>query len=168
MRQPPAKSRFPVSLFATPNPVHQEVFYTVPRAGHLIGAPDHRIQRNHFPGHELILCLRGRGYVRIAGAVHDVASGQFVWINCHHPHEHGSVKQDPWEVYWVRIEGPRLARLCDLLSVTESPVFSDFDHVAASPLYREIFRLMPGDAPESPALIHAAVGQLIALAFCAR
>lgn len=168
MRSPPAKSRFPLSLFATPNPVHQEVFYTVPRAGHLIGAPDHRIQRNHFPGHELILCLRGRGYVRIAGAVHDVASGQFVWINCHHPHEHGAVKGDPWEVYWVRIEGPRLARLCDLLAVTESPVFSDFDHIAASPLYREIFRLMPGDAPEAPALIHAAVGQLIALAFCAR
>lgn len=168
MRSKPRKSSFPTSLFATPNPVHQDVFYTVPRAGHLIGGPDHLIRRNHFPGHELILCLQGQGYVRVAGNIHSVKSGQLVWINCHHPHEHGAVKEDPWEVYWVRIEGPRLARMCDILSVTEAPVFLGFDLPAAKPLYEEIFRLMPDNAPEAPALIHAAVGQLIALAFCAR
>ena len=56
------RSHFPVSLFATPSPQHQDVFYTVPRAGHLVGGADHHVRRDHFPGHELILCLRGRGW----------------------------------------------------------------------------------------------------------
>ncbi|RYD84844.1 MAG: AraC family transcriptional regulator, partial [Verrucomicrobiaceae bacterium] len=143
-------------------------FYTVPRAGHLVGGADHHIQRDHFPGHELILCLNGRGFVRVAGRSHPVQEGQFVWVNCHQPHEHGAVRSDPWEVYWIRIEGPRLARLSEVLSVTESPVFTAFDHAAAELLFRQIFTLLPHDTPEVVAQIHAAVAQLIALTFLAR
>jgi len=168
MPEPPAKSRFPVSLYATPSAAHQDIFYTVPRAGHLIAGPDHHIRRNHFPGHELILCLRRCGWVRIDGRTHGLKAGDFAWINCHRPHEHGAVKTDPWEVYWLRIEGPRLAQMCNILSVVANPVFPGFDHAAAAPLYLEIFRLIVGNAPEAPALIHAAVARLLALAFCAR
>lgn len=164
----PRKNRFPVSLYATPNAVHQDVFYTVPRAGHLIGGTEHHIQRHHFPGHELILCLRGRGFVRVQGRRHPVEAGQFVWVNCHHPHEHGADVQEPWEVLWVRAEGPQLARICSILSVDAIPVFAGFNRRAAEPLYREIFRLMESDAPEAVPLIHAAVARLIALAFIAR
>lgn len=162
------ENRFPVSLYATPSPRHQHVFYTAPRAGHLIAGPEHHIQRDHFPGHELILCLRGRGWARIAGRTHPVKRGDFVWINCHRPHEHGAVKSDPWEVYWVRIEGPRLEPMCNILSVGANPVFTGFDRAAAVPLFRELFALIASDAPEAPALIHAVVGRLLALAFCAR
>jgi AraC-like DNA-binding protein len=162
------RSAFPISLFATPNPVHQEVFYTVPRAGHLVGGADHHIRRDHFPGHELILCLSGKGFVRVAGRTHRVEPGTFVWVNCHHPHEHGAVKSDPWEVYWVRIEGPRLARIWEILAAGPAPVFADFDHVAAEQVYREIFRLLSSDDPEAPALLHAAVARLVALAFSSR
>jgi AraC-like DNA-binding protein len=168
MQRTRSKSHFPTSLFATPNPVHQDIFYTVPRAGHLVGGADHHVQREHFPGHELILCLRGRGYVRISGRRHEAGPGQLVWINCHHPHEHGASQEDPWEVYWVRIEGPRLAQMCDILSIASNPVLADFDRAAAEPLFREIFRLMSGNTPEAPALIHATVARLVALVFCAR
>lgn len=168
MSQRADRSTFPVSLFATPSPVHQEVFYTVPRAGHLVGGADHHIQRDHYPGHELILCLRGHGFVRIAGRSHRVSVGEFVWVNCHRPHEHGAIKSDPWEVYWVRVEGPRLARIWEVLGAEALPVFAEFDRIAAEPIYREIFALMVGDAPEAPALLHAAVARLVALAFSAR
>jgi AraC-like DNA-binding protein len=164
----PLRSWFPVSRYATPSPAHQEVFYTVPRAGHLVAGPEHLVARRHFPGHELILCRRGQGWVRIAGRVHPVRPGELVWINCHHPHEHGAMKSDPWEVYWIRTEGPRLEQMCRILAVTANPVFTGFDHRAAGALYREIFGLMGGNAPEAPALIHARVAQLVALAFCAR
>ena len=102
------ENRFPVSLYATPSPAHQDVFYTVPRAGHIIAGPAHHIKRDHFPGHELILCLRGRGWTRIAGRTHKVGQGDLVWINCHHPHEHGAVTEEPWEVFWIRAEGPHI------------------------------------------------------------
>jgi AraC family transcriptional regulator, arabinose operon regulatory protein len=165
---PLRKNRFPVSLYATPNAVHQDVFYTVPRAGHLIGGTEHHVQREHFPGHELILCLRGRGFVRVQGRRHAVEAGQFVWVNCHHPHEHGADGRDPWEVLWVRVEGPRLARICSILSADSAPVFAGFNRRAAEPRYREVFELMASDAPEAAALIHATVARLIALAFVAR
>jgi AraC family transcriptional regulator, arabinose operon regulatory protein len=162
------KSRFPISLYATPSPAHRDVFYTVLRAGHLIGGPEHRVRRDHFPGHELLLCLRGRGYVRVAGRTHHVSRGEFVWINCRIPHEHGALKSDPWEVLWIRIEGPRLEAMCNILSITVSPVFNGFDRATAVPVFREIFRLMKSDAPGVPAFIHAAVARLLALAFAAR
>jgi AraC family transcriptional regulator, arabinose operon regulatory protein len=168
MRAAPASSRFPVSLYATPNPAHQDVFYTAPRAGHLIAGPEHHIRRGHFPGHELILCLRGQGWVRIGGRTHPVKRGDLVWINCHRPHEHGAVKSNPWEVYWVRIEGPKLEPMCSILSVWANPVFSRFNAAAAAAVFREVFDLIRGNAPEAPALIHAAIARLIALAFCAR
>src|SRR5215207_7407459 len=105
MPRHPAKPRFPVNLFATPTAAHQEIFYTIPRAGHMIASPDHRMRRVHFPGHELILCRSGRGWARIAGRTHGVQPGDLVWINCHHPHEHGGLRSEPWEVFWIRIEG---------------------------------------------------------------
>jgi AraC-like DNA-binding protein len=161
------KSRFPVSLYATPNAAHQDVFYTVPRAGHLVGGADHHIHREHYPGHELILCLRGHGFVRVHGRKHAVRPGDFAWINCHHPHEHGAEKSDPWEVLWVRVEGPGLARMCSILSVGNAPVFTGIDRRAAERLYREIFSLIQMDTADSPPRIHAAVARLIALAFIA-
>ena len=164
----PAPSRFPVSLFATPNPAHQEVFYTVPRAGHVIAGIEHHIRRDHFPGHELILCWRGRGFARIAGRLHAVRAGDLLWVNCHHPHEYGAEKSDPWEVLWIRMEGPRLARMWELLAISEAPVFQNLDVESARPLYEEIFRHMAGEEPEAPAMIHAAAARLMALAFAAR
>lgn len=168
MAQPLPASRFPVSLYATPNPAHQEVFYTVPRAGHLLAGPEHHIKRDHFPGHELILCLRGKGWTRIAGRTHQVRAGDLVWINCHHPHEHGAVGDDPWEVYWIRAEGPRLAQLAELLDVRNIPVVRGLDLRRATPVYRELFRLIQADSPQAPALIHAQVAALLAQAYCAR
>lgn len=158
-------TRFPVSLYHTANPVHQDVFYTVPRAGHMIGGPDHHIRREHFPGHELIYCLRGTGYARIEGVTHRVGPGELAWINCHHPHEHGADRSDPWEVFWIRVEGPRLERMCTMLSANTNPVFP-----VPSPeaIYRELFSLLENDAPDSAPRIHAAVARLLALICCAR
>lgn len=159
---------FPISFYATPNAEYQDIFYTVPRAGHLVRDPEHHIQRDHFPGHELILCLQGQGFVRVHGFRHPVKAGELVWVNCHHPHEHGAIPADPWEVFWVRIEGPRLEQVCTILATETRPVFKDFDSEAAIAAYHEIFRLMEAPTPEAAPLIHAAVAKLIALTFCAR
>jgi AraC-like DNA-binding protein len=156
------------SLFATPSALHEEIFYTVVRAGHLIGGPDHYIHREHYPGHELILCIRGRGDVSIRGRRHPVAAGQLAWVACHRPHEHGADPRDPWELYWIRVDGPRLSRIAEVLDVESNPVFVECDFDSAALAYREIFDLMEGSRPDAPALIHAAAARLIALAFASR
>ncbi|MBA3699747.1 MAG: AraC family transcriptional regulator [Planctomycetes bacterium] len=166
--RPSRRAHFPVSLFATANPLHQEIFLTVPRAGHLIGGDDHHIRRDHFPGHELILCLAGRGYVRIAGREHPVARGDLLWVDCRRPHQHGPLADDPWEVVWVRAEGPRLTRTADVLGVEQAPVFPGFDVTTIEPIFRTVFRLIEHGGASAPALIHAEVTRLVALAFAAR
>lgn len=163
-----APTSLPTSLFATPSALHAELFYTVVRAGHLIGGPDHHIQRPHYPGHELILCLRGRGFTRIGGRRHLVGARQLVWTNCHRPHEHGAIASDPWELYWMRIEGPRLDRMAAVLEVESAPVFSGFDFAEAGRIFRAVFALMKEQRAEAPARIHAALAQLLALLFTAR
>ena len=159
---------FLVSLYGTASIAHQQIFYTIPRAGHLIAGSEHRIRRDHFPGHELILCLKGRGSVRVMGQTHPVGPGDFVWVNCHHPHEHGGSAEEAWEVLWVRIEGPALDHMCRILSVSERPVFPSFDLASAKPVYKRIFDLMSGDSALAPARLHAEVAQLLSLAFCSR
>lgn len=162
------RAHFPVSLFATATAAHQEIFSTVVRAGHLIGGDDHHIRRDHFPGHELILCLRGRGYVRIAGREHPVAPGDLVWVDCRRPHQHGPLAADPWEVLWIRAEGPGLTRTADLLGVETAPVIGGIPPAESEPPYRTVFRLMAAGGGAAPALIHAEVARLVALAFVAR
>jgi AraC family transcriptional regulator, arabinose operon regulatory protein len=157
-----------VSLHSTPAPAHQDVFYTVPRAGHLQASPSHRIRRDHYPGHELILCLAGRAWTRVAGRTHAVRAGDFVWLNCHHPHEHWAEPDDPWEAMWVRAEGPQLAKLAELMSVRTSPVISGVDRREAVAAYRQAFKLLAQGSPESPALLHAAVARLLGAVCAAR
>jgi AraC-like DNA-binding protein len=167
MSHAPTTTRFVVSLFDTPNASHQEVFYTVPRAGHLVGGADHHVQRDHFPGHELIWCLKGKGWIQLQGKVHGVTAGELAWINCSKPHSHWADRADPWEVYWIRIEGPRLESLSRMLGTEVNPVFSGCPSDAPS-VYPEVFNWMKSPTPESPALIHVAVARLVAAAFCAR
>lgn len=164
----PVASVFPISLYATASPIYRDVFYTVPRAGHLIGGAEHHVTREHFPGHELIFCLHGRGFVRVAGVTQQVEEGDLVWVNCHHPHEHGAIATDPWEVFWVRIEGPRLEQMCQLLGVDGQPVITGVDAEKCVAVYRDVFKLMIGGAPEATPLLHAAIAQLISLVFTAR
>src|SRR5688500_3171274 len=142
MAPAPDLSHFPVSLYATSSPLEQEIFYTVPRAGHLVGGDDHHIRRDHFPGHELILCLDGRGYLRIAGREHVVAPGDLAWVDCRRPHQHGPLAEDPWEVLWLRVEGPRLTRTAELLGTEAAPVITGIPPAAAAPLYHAVFALM--------------------------
>ena len=171
MPSPPSPARrahFPVSLFATAHPTHQEIFFTVARAGHLVGGDDHHIRRDHFPGHELIWCLGGRGYVRIAGREHAVASGDLVWVDCRRPHQHGPLAADPWEVLWIRAEGPGLTRTAEVLGVEAAPVVSGLPAASVEPLYRTVFQLMGAGGAAAPALIHAEVARLVALIFVAR
>jgi AraC family transcriptional regulator, arabinose operon regulatory protein len=140
----------------------------VPRAGHLQASSSHRIRRDHYPGHELILCLAGRAWTRVAGRTHAVRAGDFVWLNCHHPHEHWAEPDDPWEAMWVRAEGPQLAKLAELMSVRTSPVISGVDRREAVAAFRQAFKLLAQGSPESPALLHAAVARLLGAVCAAR
>jgi AraC-like DNA-binding protein len=168
MPVPTSETLFLQNLYATPADWQRDLFYSVVRAGHLKGGTDHRIQRETYPGHELILCLRGRGWVQIAGKRHDVAPQELVWVNCHHPHAYGAVSKDPWELYWVRVEGRALDRLAQLLEVRSMPVLGGFDAAGAAVEFERSFQYLDGNRPCDAANVNAAIAAIIAKAFDAR
>lgn len=135
------------------------------RAGHLRGGINHRIERETYPGHELMLCIRGKGWVRVAGRKHDVSAAQLVWVNCHHAHAYGAVTDDPWELYWLRAEGRSLDRIAQMLQCERSLLWTNQYNDEA--LLRANFR-SPSTKPGDTASCDAAVAEIIAIAFESR
>jgi AraC-like DNA-binding protein len=168
MALPRRETHFPVSLYGTPSPIHSEIFYTVLRAGHLVSGPGYRVERDHFPGFELIYCLSGRGQVRVQGLRHEVRPGDLAFFDCHHPHQHSTGTTDPWAAYWIRIEGPRLERMCSILDLDRDPIIHGLDRVETLATFEQIFTLLESGAADAAPRIHAAVAKLLALACCAR
>jgi AraC-like DNA-binding protein len=160
---------FLTNLWATPPDWAEEVFYCAVRAGHLKAGKDHRIERETYPGHEWIWCLRGQGWVQVGGKRHRVGEGDLVWVNCHYPHRYGAVEGDPWEVYWVRAEGRDLDKLARLLQVGSGPVIglaAERERMTAG--FEEVFRQMGGIRPCDLAGAHAVMTEWIARCFAER
>ncbi len=159
---------FMTNLYATPADWQRDLFYSVVRAGHLQAGYEHRIARETYPGHELILCLKGYGWVQVAGKRHEVGPGSLLWVNCHHPHLYGAAKKNPWELYWLRVEGRSLDRIAELLQVRSQPVLSGINEAATAQEFERAFQSMSGTRPSDAALVNAAVAAIIGLAFHVR
>jgi AraC-like DNA-binding protein len=159
---------FFTNLYATPADWQRDLFYSVVRAGHLRAGFEHRIERETYPGHELIFCLRGRGWVQVGGKRHEVSAGLLVWVNCHHPHLYGAHNRDPWELYWMRLEGRSLDRIAELLQVRSQPVLEGINEKSVMQEFENAFQHMIGTRPSDAALASASVAALIGLAFHVR
>lgn len=164
----PRETEFVINHHATPAEWQRDLFYSVVRAGHLRAGTEHRIERETYPGHELILCLRGKGWVRVAGRQHEITTGQLVWVNCHHAHAYGAVTSEPWELYWLRAEGRSLDRLAQMLQVRNQPVLDGIDCTKTKPFFERLFTAMQSTKPGDAAVCDAAVSEIIAIAFEAR
>lgn len=162
------ETSFITNLYATPADWQRDLFYSVVRGGHLKAGLEHRIQRETYPGHELILCISGRGWVQVNGKRHEVGADELVWVNCHHPHAYGANPKEPWELYWIRIEGRPLEKVANLLEIRSQPVIRSLNAQQAAGEFERIFRHMTGTRPSDAALVNSAVTALIALAFEAR
>ena len=168
MTTPRRESEYPVSLYGTPTPEHQDVFYTVPRAGHVVGGIGHRIERSQISGHEVMLCVGGRGWVQACGRRRAVGPGQWVWVDGRKAHRYGASEEDPWELFWVRMEGPRLNRLSELLGVDGVAVWDARREQEAVGVYRSVFGGMGREGVGGVAALSADLARLLALVAEAR
>ncbi len=160
--------RILASHFHTPSAPSQQLFHTVLRAGHLKSTPDYGVERASYPGHDLLFCVGGRGFVRCGGKSFSVARGQLAWIDCRAPHAHWADAQAPWELLWLRADG-RQTRACGAaLMVDSRPLFNLRNANEAALLFRRIFALLTERPLALDASLHAAVAGLIALLFEAR
>jgi AraC family transcriptional regulator, arabinose operon regulatory protein len=163
IRLMPGKTEFMVSCYHTPSERARRLFYVVVRAGHLRSAPDYRVERDHLPGHDLLLCLSGSGFVLTGNRRFKVEANELAWISGHHPHAHWADPCDPWELLWIRIDGRAIEETCNILSVSRLPVFSG---IAADRLRKEFLRileLMDRRPLALDAILNAAVGEIVAI-----
>jgi AraC family transcriptional regulator, arabinose operon regulatory protein len=160
--KPAASTRFLLSLFHTPSAETFACHHSVMRAGHLTAGPEHHIARDHYPGHELILCLRGQGEVQVQGKAWPVKEGELAWIDCSQPHAYWAVKTDPWEVYWLRFDGPQGARWAENLAVRLHPVFRQFPLRSVRPIFDRIFRRLQATDVATEAWLNSDLTELVA------
>jgi AraC-like DNA-binding protein len=157
-----------VSHFHTPSALSQRLFHTVLRAGHLETAPDYAVERLSRPGHDLLLCLSGHGFVRVGGKTFPVAAGQLAWIDCRAPHAHWADAGAPWELYWLRADGKQTRACARALNVGEQPLFDLRGTDDAVAVFEQIFVLLRDRPLALDAALHGAMANLIALMFAAR
>ena len=123
MNKAPKKTEILESLFHTPTEASRQVFYCVLRAGHLISGEDYLKVHPNYPGHKLLLCLRGNGFVKVNDRDWSVSPGNIAWIFRGDDNSHWPAKGSPWEMLWIRVDGaadgpdlphPHLGRLAGL------------------------------------------------------
>lgn len=164
----PKQTKILVSLFHTPTDASRQVFYCVLRAGHLIAGLDYRKVHPNYPGHKILLCLKGNGFIRVNERIWPVGRGQIAWIFNHHENAHWPLEDSPWEMYWVRVEGPHMDQIYQTLTASGSPVFAGVDERRCAAIYRRIFRIMKQRSIAMEAALHAEVAMLITQLFEAR
>lgn len=158
---PQAAARVVVSLHTPAAPAWQGLLYTVVRAGHVIGSDGPWFRRDSHPGHEWIYCVRGQGRFIAGGVDHSIRPGDWVWVNGHHPHAYGPDPIDPWEVLWLRFDGPGIEGIWTRIQQAGGPVFPGLANRPTRIWFSRLFRLLRNDAP-SAAAIHALIAAQLA------
>lgn len=154
------------SYFHTPGGESSRLFHTVLRAGHMQASRNYRVERSFYPGHDLLFCVAGAGWVRCADKTFAVSPSQLAWIDGRQPHAHWADPQRPWELFWLRIDGQPSRLFSEALRVREAPLFDVPDSVRAN--FVTVFTLLSERPLSIDTGLHAAISALMARLFESR
>jgi AraC-like DNA-binding protein len=125
--------------------------------GYFPRASAHRIEREQ-PLRSSIFnyCVQGSGFCQIAGARHEVRTGDLMVVPAGQRHAYGTSSERPWTIHWFHAMGANVARLLEHLGVSAaSPVV----HLGRSPeleaLFTEVREALEDDYSEHQ-LLYAA------------
>jgi AraC-like DNA-binding protein len=144
------------------------VFYSVLRAGHLISGRDYKKVHPNYPGHKLLLCLKGSGFVRVNGRDWPVNQGDLAWIFNDNENAHWPAEGSPWEMYWIRVVGPHMEEIHRVMTSVGSPVFTGIDSRKVEASLKRIFKILDQRPIAMEAALHVEVAQILKLLFEAR
>lgn len=86
--------------------------------GHYPKAQWHFVERGEgIDQSVLIFCQSGTGWARVAGNTLRIRPGQVLVTPPGQPHAYGADPSDPWTIYWVHLDGDKVALLADLLEL---------------------------------------------------
>jgi AraC-like DNA-binding protein len=142
-------------------PDWRRYFHTVLRAGHLRASADYVVRRRSCPGQDVLFCVKGAGWIECAGKRYHVRQNEVAWLENEQPHAHGPDASRPWELLWVRLDGPGLMQLRRLLFAHESAVLDAPQEL--SRWFAHVFRLLEKPAPRVDLRLHRLIAELFCL-----
>lgn len=145
----------------------RKCFLSVLRAGWRRATAGEEVRRAGCPGQDLLYCRRGRGWIEREGRRWTVGSGQLAWLCNERPHAHGASTDDPWELYWLRFDGPGMAELTARLRVESDPVFP-LAAPAAERWFGRLFVELEARNPAGEIALLGLLSELLALLRAAR
>ena len=99
--------------------------------------------RKSFFGHQIMFMVAGSGKGTYRGQTWTAGAGEAVLMDLRQPHSYWSERANPWEMYWVLLDGPGVAAVFDaLLSSAGSCVipFASADRMRAD--FKGLFTLL--------------------------
>lgn len=154
------KTSFPVSLHYVPAPGWRGASCTALRAGHVIAAPDYRVERQSHPGQDVLFCQSGAGSVQTLGQTAEILAGDLVWIANEKPHAHMAAPRNPWTLLWVRLDVPDPAEIRKWLFGDRFPSVAVGDRARLEAWFMRLFAAMRTRDPALDMHLHALVGEL--------
>lgn len=139
------------------------VWWYVLNGAHWRCAPDYGCRNRRFFGHQVMYMVRGWGEGEYRGERFRAGPGAAVLMDLADVHGYRSDPKDPWEMFWVRFDGPGVhAAFESLLRAGRSCVLPVADNARMRRDFGALFRLLGKQAPGREAWVAARLVALLA------
>lgn len=90
--------------------------------GHFIYEPGYSLTRSSYDSFLLIYVQQGSMHFHMEDTTYDVCQGQFVLLNCYHPHSYHADRN--CETVWIHFDGPAAPTYCKIIHEKLGVVFT--------------------------------------------
>lgn len=129
----------------TPSALARKLYLYPLLAGYFIYEPGYFIERNHFDNFLIMYISKGICTVSAGSKSYTASAGQFVLLDCYHPHSYGS--EDLWEAVWMHFDGPLARAYYDEIWSGCGPVISPAHPEVLSGLLSRIYEIFRTSCP---------------------
>lgn len=129
----------------TPSALARKLYLYPLLTGYFIYEPGYFIERNHFDNFLIMYICKGICTVSAGSKSYTASAGQFVLLDCYHPHSYGS--EDLWEAVWMHFDGPLARAYYDEIWSGCGPVISPAHPEILSGLLSRIYEIFQTSSP---------------------
>ncbi len=151
------------SFHYLPDPMWSLALLHIPRSGKIAAGPDYRIERTSSPGQDLLFCVAGSGSITVDGTTIQVGPGELAWLPGEVPHGHAADPDDPWTIYWLRVDGAQIATIRTKLVGPDGGVMPIRHGVALIGWFEKLFDCMRTRPPGCDLLLNQLMAELLAI-----
>jgi AraC-like DNA-binding protein len=137
----------------------RRVFNVVLDFGHFRASSGYRVERRRVPGHELLYCVSGSGFVASDKRRFRVKPCDLAWLSGFNAQ--WADENMPWEVLWMRVEGQQMEHAWAVLSVEERPVFEGLPERETLEVFHHVKDLLTNRSSTVDAALNCRVAELL-------